>query len=629
MPNLVGIWSPKLSRQDIGRALSAQLRRVRVPAIKYSEYREMTDGFGAGLLDHEILENGAQPVVSGDGQKLLFLDGELYNTVELKRQFPQDLPRFDVTTPELCLRLISKHGVDVVKVFNGLFSLVLYDRASHELTLISDRFGFKSLFYVVRNKAFIFASELKALCVADSEERSIDEVGTLELFVYGSHFGERTWLKDYLRLPPATILSVDVQGSTQRRYWSYKYDESAPKLTQKSYYSTFGDLLAKGVSRCLQGSHRVGIFLSGGYDSRSVAAAIPKAYLPIPAFTFGQAESRDVTYAQQLAARLGLDHHALTEGGPYLYPHCHSIVWRTEGMLPFANCTSIRFHSRIKEKADIILLGFLGEFSGSHTWPRLVLARSRNAAIDAIFDHLIRARAYRIQKAFKPQFFTSAFEALRERFKASFDFVQNEHPLNIADAWNFTYLQPRGTFQSPSVDRYWFEARAPHMDADLVDFLLTIPPHARIEQRVYKKMIAYTFPDIRDVPCTNSGAPINPNFSQEYATLAAHYLLRKATSWRNGHSGNGEIRSREFRDLGEEFCNEPELIDKILLPLLEADILSSSIFDHSGIRGLVEDHYNRRGSHEYLLSVLISYGLAAKYFLHDDFGDAPAEMYQG
>ena len=165
------------------------------------------------------------------------------------------------------------------------------------------------------------------------------------------------------------------------------------------------------------------------------------------------------------------------------------------------------------------------------------------------------------------------------------------------------------------------------MDGDLVDFLLTIPPYARIEQRVYKKMIAYKFPAIRDVPCTNSGAPINPHFVSEYSAIAAGYLLRKAATWINGGSENGEVRSREFRDLGEDFRKESQLVDDILLPLLDAEIFPSSIFDYAGIRDIIVEHYEGKRSHEYLLSLLISYGLAMKYFLHNDFGDVPANLY--
>lgn len=627
MPNLVGMWAPEMSKESIFKTLCKQLHRVRIPNIAYDEYVDAHPGFGMALQDHGILENGAQPAKTEDGRVSLLLDGELYNGDELKRRFRKELPQCDISLPELCLRLITNYGENIVELFNGLFCLVLYDRGARRVTLISDRFGFRPLFYVRRQQAVIFGSELKAVCAVDPGSRRVDEIGTLELFCYGSHFMDRTWIDGYLRLPPATIMTVDEAGVRTHVYWRYKYDEGAPKLDQTTYFTVYSTLLDRAVERCMKGSHRIGLFLSGGYDSRSVAASIRKHYLPLPAFTFGHPGSRDVRYAAMLAERIGLKHHALTEKSPYLYQNCRAVVWRTEGMCSFANCTSIRYHPFLKEHVDIILLGFLGEFGGSHVWPQLLAARSRQAAIKAIFGRMAVGRLTTVRRIFNSSFLERAFDALRSRFQQSFESIDNDHPLNIADCWNLVHLQPRSTYQSPSVDRHLFEARAPHMDYDLVSFLLTIPPYSRLEQRIYKKMIAYSFPVIRDVPCANSGLPIDPKFVREYATMATRYLGKKVTEPFKRLFDLRQPLGREFRDMGKDFRAEPEVAKCILRPLIEGEVLVSTIFDHSGIEAIITDHYNGKGNHEAMLSLLVSWGLAAKYFLHDNLSDAPEDMF--
>jgi asparagine synthetase B (glutamine-hydrolysing) len=523
--------------------------------------------------------------------------------------------------------MILKRGPAVARLFNGMFCLVAYERTARRMTIISDRYSARSLFYVRRHKALLFGTELKALAAADPGTRRIDEVGTLELFCYGSHFMDRTWMEGYLRLPAATILTVDATGLRITRYWSYRYEEHVRKLDQKTYATVFGILLDRAVERRMAGTRRIGIFLSGGYDSRSIAAAIRKHRYPLPAFTFGLPESRDVRFGTKLANRLGLEHHVLTAEGPYLYPNCRAIVWRTEGMITFANATSIQLHPILKEKMDIILTGFLGEFSGSHTWPQLLLARSRRAAIKVIFDRFLTPRLGLAQRIFQPVFFTRVFDAVRDFFYQSFETVENEHPLNVADSWNFMHLQPRGTFHTPAVDRHKFEMRAPHTDNDLVDFLLTIPTYARLEQRVYKKMIAYSFPYIRDVPCTNSAQPIEPNFAKEYVLMVSRYLVRKATGPFRSLLIRQPALGREFRDLSQDFRTEPELVNQVLRPLLRSGVFPDSTFKHAGIEQLIREHYERNASHHEILGLLISWGLAARYFLHDDVSDVPLEMY--
>jgi asparagine synthase (glutamine-hydrolysing) len=627
MPNLVGIWNPALTADSIKEVLTRQLHRTRVPGIAYQEWSSVHPGFGMALMDHGILENGPQPVAAEQGRYSLLFDGELYNAEALKLRYQKQLPREPLTPPALLLHLFLKDGENAMRLLNGLFCACLYDREERRLRVLSDRFGFRPLYFVARGGVLVFGSELKALSAVDPGLRQIDAVGTLELFCYGSHFMQRTWIDGYVRLPPATVLTVDEQGQRGRQYWTYKYQEDARQLDQPTYVAVYGSLLDRAVERCMQGSQRKGIFLSGGYDSRAVAAAIQPHHKPIPAFTFGQAQSRDVRFAKLLASRLGLDHIALTDTGPYLYPNCRSIVWRTEGMISFVNTTSIRYHSRMKQEMDVVLTGFLGEFGGSHIWPRLLLARTRAQAIQAIFDRFLSARLPVVKRIFQPAFFQRVFDEVQSRFHASFERVENDHPSNIADSWNLIHVQPRSTYHAPSIDRYLMEMRAPMMDAELIDFLLTIPPRARLEQRVYKKMIAYRFPTIRDIPCTNSGLPINPQFAREYLAMATRYVARKAVAPVRRRFQAKEPLGREFRDLNDDIRAEPELIDNLLRPMLNAGIFPEQIFQRKAIEDLLEEQFKRAGRHENIVSLLISWGLASKYFVHDDVSDVPASIY--
>ena len=578
------------------------------------------------LQDHGILQNGEQPAISPDGRLRLLLDGEIYNGDELRIRYRDELGSVELSDPQLCLRLIERHGAQIAHEFNGLFAISVWDATARRLQLISDHFGFRPLFYTHRDGEIIFGTELKALRAADPHKAQADDVGIFELFCYGSHVFGQTWLKNYRRLKPASILTIEPSGITERTYWSYGYDESAKPLDQPTYYTLFGTLLDRAVERCMKGKSRVGIFLSGGYDSRAVAASIRKHHLPVAAFTFGYEESRDVRFAKMLAARLGLAHQALTSREPYLYRFCRPIVWRTEGLLPFASTTSPRFHAPIKSHIDIFLTGFLGEFGGSHTWPRLVMATSRRQAVAVIKRRIFEPQLAVLRRIFSRSFYERAKEAAEARFHQSFDVIKDEHALNVADSWNLMHLQPMRTYQSASVDRHILEARAPQMDFELVEFLLTIPPQARLEQRIYKKMIAYRFPQIRDIPCTNSGLPINPAFLSEYTKMVLRYAGRKsAGALRRFWSGH-EPLGRRPDNPAEELRNEPALIDDILRPAMFAGVLPSDTFDHGGLNAIIDEHYARRADHTQLLSCLISHATAREFFLHDELKHAPEPL---
>ncbi len=620
MPNVVAVWNPKFSEDDSRAVLTRQLENIDVPGVLYHRYVKNFPKLGIGFLDHGLLGNGEQPVMSSDGQWVLLLDGEIYNLHDLIKKYHLEVPLEACSSPMLCLSLLLKKGEPIVNEFNGLFCLLLFDRASSTLKIFSDRYAYRPLFYLMRGETFYCASELKGITVVDPEKKVIDEIGLMGLFSFGSHIMDRTWLKGYKKLPPASILVVNARGLTIEKYWDYHYDESAKRLDQESYFTEFRLLLDRAVERCMKGPSRIGLFLSGGYDSRTVAAAIQKHHFPIPAFTFGYEQSRDVQYAKQLSTRLGCRHFYLYDKGPYLFDYCRKIIWRSEGMISFYNQTSMRYHPFIKEHADILLLGILGEFSGSHTWPRLLLTRTRVGAIEAIFARLLRRSPQELKRIFQPSFFSTYFGELKNEFEGSFDSISNEHPLNIADSWQYHFYQHRNTFQTSMVDRYLFEVRGPHMDAELVEFLLTIPPLARLEQRVYKKMIAYGFPEIRDVPCTNSGKPINPNFLGEYLTMALRYVGRKISIPLQQWCGSTPGLGREFRDPDEELRNETQLQDLLLGSFIPSGIFSETIFNCDEIKRMIQEHYEGKGNHADTIFLLISIGVAFEFFLYDRKG---------
>jgi asparagine synthase (glutamine-hydrolysing) len=626
MPNLVGIFRPDWSQEQIQAGLASQLERVRTPARQYAEYTYVSAGFGMALQDHGVLENGRQPAVAAGGRLHLLLDGEIYNQDELARRYRDELALAgDISAPELCLRLIERYGAQIAHEFNGLFAIAIWDEQARRLRLITDHFGFRPVFHAKRANEFLFATELKAIRAAERQHAQVDEAATFELFCYGSQVFGQTWIRDYVRLTPATVLTVDASVTLVQQYWTYCYEESAPVLDQETYTTVFATLLDRAVERCMKGSKRIGIFLSGGYDSRSVAASIRGHHLPIPAFTFGYPESRDVRFARQLCERLGLEHRPVTRREPYLYRYCRSIVWRTEGLLPFSETSSIRFHSELVRAMDIFLTGLLAEFSGSHTWPRLLLARNRREAMRAITDRFFTSRLPFLRRIFSPRFYERAKEAAASRLRTSFDAVKGDHPLNIADSWNLMHVQPMRSYQAPSIDRHVMEMRAPHMDFELVSFLLTIPPYARLEQRVYKKMIAYRFPRIRDVPCTNSGVPVDPNFVSEYVKMVARYTGRKlATPIRRLMAPSQDL-GRESDDINAEFRQEPQLVDRVLLPAMQAGFLPSEIFDHAGIAALIKEQYDGHADHAAALSSLVTYALAYQFFIADDFREVPEE----
>src|SRR6187551_2796600 len=108
------------------------------------------------------LATGQQPMTSGPFT--IVFNGEIYNYVELR----EDLRRLghDFKTQsdtEVILRLYAEHGEGCVKLLNGMFAFLLYDRERRVVLAARDHFGIKPLYYAEIAGQLCYASEIKAL----------------------------------------------------------------------------------------------------------------------------------------------------------------------------------------------------------------------------------------------------------------------------------------------------------------------------------------------------------------------------------------------------------------------------------------------------------------------------------
>lgn len=89
------------------------------------------------ILCHERLaivglDSGAQPIVSPDGNFTLAVNGEIYNHIQLREQFP-DYKFKSLSDCEPIIPLFEKYDTDAPKYLDGMFAWVLYDKKMIEL----------------------------------------------------------------------------------------------------------------------------------------------------------------------------------------------------------------------------------------------------------------------------------------------------------------------------------------------------------------------------------------------------------------------------------------------------------------------------------------------------------------
>jgi asparagine synthase (glutamine-hydrolysing) len=265
----------------------------------------------------------AQPMVSASGRTVISYNGEVYNFRELRRELESCgvCLRSDGDT-EVLLEGCELWGVrGMADRLVGIFAFALWDREARSLTLVRDRFGVKPLFYAALGERFIFGSELKALRAVPGWETDLDREAVAAYLRLGYFPAPQTIYQAVRKLPPGHLLTVDHGGRVAvEQYWDHDVASAGPEVAdidEESATETLDRMLQEAVAGQLVSDVPVGVFLSGGIDSSTVAALMQRhSTMPISTFSIGfrEADHDEAGHAKRVAEHLGTAHHELYVG---------------------------------------------------------------------------------------------------------------------------------------------------------------------------------------------------------------------------------------------------------------------------------------------------------------------------
>jgi asparagine synthase (glutamine-hydrolysing) len=278
-------------------------------------------GVGLGHRRLSVIDlspNGHQPMVSHSGRYVLTFNGEIYNHAALRSALESE--RINGwrghSDTETLLEAIASWGIErALSESVGMFALGLWDRHARKLFLARDRFGEKPLYYGRAGKEFLFASELKAIRAHPDFSGTIDR-DALRIFAARGYVpAPRSIFREISKLEPGAILTVDGGDGTIERYWSYrKVVENGlanPLPNEEAARRELESALIAAIQGQSVADVPVGVFLSGGIDSSTIAALWRKhSSRKLRTYSMGFEESGfdEAPYARAVANHLGTVH---------------------------------------------------------------------------------------------------------------------------------------------------------------------------------------------------------------------------------------------------------------------------------------------------------------------------------
>lgn len=265
-------------------------------------------------------------MVSASGRFVMAFNGEIYNHLSLRSELLKsgnNVAWRGHSDTETLLACIETWGLDTtLKACIGMFALALWDREESCIYIARDRMGEKPLYYGWQKDVFLFASELKALNVHPAFEGEINRDALTILLRHGYISAPHTIYTGIHKLQAGVALRIPVRNgravsdSNPVPYW--KLHEFVDKPVANPYpggeKGAINDLdhrLQEAIRLQMVADVPVGVFLSGGIDSSTIAALMQaQSAKPVNTYTIGFYERSydEADYAREIAKHLGTEH---------------------------------------------------------------------------------------------------------------------------------------------------------------------------------------------------------------------------------------------------------------------------------------------------------------------------------
>jgi len=298
-------------------------------------------GIGLGnrrLAIIDLTPGGHQPMSNAAGDVWLTYNGETYNFPELRAELTaRGYPFRSRSDTEVVLAGYETWGLDVLPRLNAMFALAIWDARRRRLVLARDRFGQKPLYYTMRGRELLFASEVKALLLDPRVPREVDPEALHRYLSFLWVPGPETMFRGIRKLPPGHHLVWEDGRVTVGPYWDLCFPP-ATRTNETDLAAELRAILGRAVARHLISDVPVGVLLSGGLDSSAILALAARAMgKPVTAYTIvfrpedGRLEqsTEDAECARLVAREFGADQHEIVIS-PRIVDVLPKVIWHMD-----------------------------------------------------------------------------------------------------------------------------------------------------------------------------------------------------------------------------------------------------------------------------------------------------------
>jgi asparagine synthase (glutamine-hydrolysing) len=300
---------------------------------------------------------------------------------------------FDGTAVDTRNEIAPQNAGDLRRAWDGLaerlegqYVAVRIEKSPARVDILNDFLGMRQVYYRRIDRGYVFSNSVELLARLD-ESCELDPLGVSSFLCFGHASGDRTLLRDIRVLPPGQQWTWKASDGAEPSHETHYSPSRLARLSRgrltRDDIDRLADRLARVVTGLTNQYDEVSCGLTGGRDSRLLAAILTGRQVPVRFATYGPGESRDAQLARRIAAALRVRHEVQSGEGDEIAAEWDQIskalVCQNDGLVSLWQVAVMLNRESRVERLDVFLAGHGGEISrGVYLGPQhLVLPSSR------------------------------------------------------------------------------------------------------------------------------------------------------------------------------------------------------------------------------------------------------------
>lgn len=520
-----------------------------------------------------------------DGQRAGVIHGSITNLGELGWSY------------EGLFQRLFEQPTDTAAAIEGGFLIAAYSAANDRYLLVTDKIGARPCYYTVEGP-FRFATQVSPLS-ARLNSPSVDTQAVSDMLLMGHLWGERTLVDEIKAMRPATVMQVTADDRSTQRYWKPEYTEAEP---DEEYISELTRRYRQAAKRAASTFPKeVGIWLSGGLDSRTTAAALleytsPNEFESLIGFSYdANPPTKDnPEIASSVCNQLGIDFVEVSLGPETFAPEFERVIEATDGMIAWNSLVNLSATYNIDDQPPVMLEGMQGELVGDHPF-RYHLDGDSSVA-QAQYDSEAGTSVDKVQDVLNldiDPYRTFKLEAERS--------PESTHRRKVLDI-HFQNYYTRHVLTSNRVAREEVGTRTVQADGDYLEWCARLPrsyrkgtfPFSRLfitadaggipygTSRAKLELCRRIAPSLTDITYERTKTKPKRPYPQHVVGFVANVLINRLL-------GNPTYGKESLSDIW--LRNTSTELHRTVTELIES-ACSRPMFDESSIRDVYQNHMN-------------------------------------